>query len=176
MLQTSLTTVLNHAPPIAPGIGGVVLTGVQAMSIFANFAMETNPQTAAQYSKFAKKESETDEKMIGSRDGMTLIYLPAFVASSALYLFQGMTNLSFLPQKSLAGQFVIAHFLKRLLEVFFLHRYSGKVSQQLSLAIGMFYTLTSVLICYVAYPVTSNTNPSISIVGSGKNVMQLITR
>jgi len=158
-------TIASALPPVAPGIGGAVLTGLQVMVASSSFSQETNPQTTSQYSKFAQQDKQGEEKMIGSRDGMTLIYLPALVVSSALYFLPEVTDLSFLPAQTLAGQFVIIHFLKRVLEVFFLHNYSGKVSQSLSTGIGIYYALVSLLICCVANPVTS---ASVTTVGTGE--------
>ncbi len=104
--------------------------------------------------------------MIDSRNGMTLIYLPAFLASTALNMLPELADISFLPQQTLAGQFVMIHFLKRVLEVLFLHKYSGKVSQNLSAGIGIYYALVSALICFVANPAK---NGSVTTtVGSGK--------
>lgn len=95
--------------------------------------------------------------MIPSRDGMTFIYLPALVVSSLLYLLPDVSKISFVPGKSLAGQFVILQFLKRLLEVYFVHKYSGNVSQNLSASIGTYYAIVSAIILCVA-----NTTSSIS--------------
>ena len=135
------------------------------MATLTSFSAETNPKTTAQYSKFARQESGST-KMIGSRDGMTLIYLPAFVVGSALYYLAEVTDFSFLPERTLAGQFVTVHFLKRLLEVLFLHKYSGKVSQNLSLGIGFYYALASALICSIAFP--AEIGSTATTVGSGK--------
>jgi hypothetical protein len=172
MLISSVSIIASNLPPILPGIGGVVLTGLQVMVASTSFSQETNPETTSQYSKFAPQDSkESSQTMIGSREGMTRIYLPAFVVSSALYILPAVTDLSFLPQQTLAGQFVIVLFLKRLLEVYFLHKYSGKVSQTLSTGIGIYYALVSTLICSVAYPATSGV---VTNVGTGEKAMFII--
>jgi len=155
-MLTTVTSIASALPPIVPGIGGAVLTGIQALAIASNFSMETNSQTRAQYSKFAQAKDENEDKnsMIGSRDGMTLIYLPAFAVSSALFVLPEVANLPFLPQQSLAEFFLMLHFGKRLLEVFYLHKYSGKVGRDLSIGIGFYYGLVSLLVCCVASPAT----------------------
>jgi len=153
MLTTIATSLASALPPIAPCIGGAALTSIQALAIASSFSTETNPQTRAQYSKFAQAKEEDENSMIGSRDGMTLIYLPAFAVSSALFVLPEVANLPFLPQQSLAEFFLMLHFGKRLLEVFYLHKYSGKVGRDLSMGIGFYYGLVSLLICCVASPV-----------------------
>jgi hypothetical protein len=172
-MLSSISTIASNLPPILPGIGGAVLTGLQVMVASISFSLETNPETTSQYSKFAPRhdDKESSQTMIGSRDGMTRIYLPAFVVSSALYILPEVTDISFLPQQTLAGQFVIVLFLKRLLEVYYLHKYSGKVSQHLSTGIGIYYALVSTLICSVAYPAT---NGVVANVGTGENAMLLL--
>mmetsp|Transcript_48810 Transcript_48810/g.95422 ORF Transcript_48810/g.95422 Transcript_48810/m.95422 type:complete len:268 (+) Transcript_48810:240-1043(+) len=170
-MLTSFAAITSKLPPIVPGVGGALITGIQVMATLTSFSAETNPQTTAQYSKFAPQESKVT-KMIGSKDGMTLIYLPAFVVGSALYY---LADLSFLPERTLAGQFVIVHFLKRLLEVQFLHKYSGKVSQNLSLGIGVYYALASALICSIAFPAeigsTAKTvGSALFLIGQGGNL------
>lgn len=83
---------------------------------------------------------------------MTLIYLPAFLTCTAMYVLPKVSDLSFLPQQNLAEIFLIVHFAKRLLEVFFLHKYSGKVDRDLSIGIGIYYALASLLVSCVAFP------------------------
>ena len=83
---------------------------------------------------------------------MTLIYLPAFLTCAAVYVLPKVSDLSFLPQQNLAEIFLIVHFAKRLLEVFFLHKYSGKVDRDLSIGIGIYYALASLLVSCVAFP------------------------
>jgi very-long-chain enoyl-CoA reductase len=147
MLVTSL-------PPLAPGIGGAAITGYQLLATIFSYSNETNPQTATQYSKFVPIEStDKTQKMISSKDGMTMIYLPAFIATSSV-LALGFNNI--IPvSPSLAGAFVNMHFLKRLYEVFKVHKYSGKVSQGISAFIGTYYALIAVLISCVATPTPS---------------------
>eukprot|EP00557_Chaetoceros_sp_GSL56_P001692 CAMPEP_0176504208 /NCGR_PEP_ID=MMETSP0200_2-20121128/15797_1 /TAXON_ID=947934 /ORGANISM="Chaetoceros sp., Strain GSL56" /LENGTH=237 /DNA_ID=CAMNT_0017903597 /DNA_START=66 /DNA_END=777 /DNA_ORIENTATION=- len=135
---------------MAPGVGGAVITGLQIMATVTSYAVETNPQTVTQYSKFVQDNQGGDEeKMISSMHGMIIIYLPALVVSVALE--------NIFPRRTLASRFVIVHFIKRLLEVIFLHRYSGNVKQNLCMGIGVYYALVSALICRVAQQVTSTT-------------------
>jgi len=165
-MLTSVASLASQLPPIAPGVSGVLITGLQVVATLTSFSGEANPKTAAQYSKFAPQATQ-QMKMIGSRDGMALIYVPAFIVSSVLYYLPQVTAaLPFLPANTLAGQFVIAHFFKRVMEVFCVHKYSGKVSRDLSLGIGIYYALASALICFLANPATIGSVTT--TVGSGK--------
>lgn len=155
-----IPAIASSINPILPGLGGAVITALQVGATLTSFSAETNPATTAQYSKFAPREltEGLEKKMISSRDGMTLIYLPAFVTSS-IFLFQSA-------EPTLATAFVIVHFLKRLFEVFFLHKYSGNVSFGLSAGIGIYYALASLLICSASFPV--DLSSPVTIIGSGK--------
>jgi very-long-chain enoyl-CoA reductase len=156
-----VSTIANIVPPTLSGVGGIAITATQVFASLLSYSNETNPQTRAQYSKFVQLEKNESQEMISSKDGMTIIYLPAFVASGII-LSLGTTGI--LPvSPSLAGIFVNIHFIKRLLEVLFLHKYSGKVSKQISSGIGIYYMLISILICCVA---TSSPGTNSMIAGS----------
>jgi len=146
----SLSTIASSLPPIAPGIGGGVLTLVQLMITLSSYTSETNPLTRSQYSKFARIENRKGDDMISSKHGMVIIYLPAFVVSLLLNILQSMTEFSYLPKQNLAGKLILFHFFKRLLEVFFLHTYSGKVSKKLATIIGIYYAFVSIIILFMA--------------------------
>eukprot|EP00559_Dactyliosolen_fragilissimus_P000983 CAMPEP_0184858422 /NCGR_PEP_ID=MMETSP0580-20130426/3526_1 /TAXON_ID=1118495 /ORGANISM="Dactyliosolen fragilissimus" /LENGTH=265 /DNA_ID=CAMNT_0027354553 /DNA_START=190 /DNA_END=984 /DNA_ORIENTATION=- len=167
IITSSISTIASSIPSVAPDVGRAALTLMQTFATISSFSTETNPLTRAQYSKFANNvENEKDNEMIDSKDGMTLIYLPALVVSAILITLPSITNLSFLPQQSLAGELVFVHFLKRILEVFYLHKYSGEVSKGLSTLIGMYYAIVSILIICVANPVTGVTEIT-NILGTG---------
>jgi hypothetical protein len=157
---SSVATIASSLPPIAPGPAGALLTAVQCIQTITSLWID--PTTGTQYSKFSQNAGGN---MIGSMSGMTIIYAPAFFTSVALNLLPVLSDLSFLPQQSLAGQFLIIHFLKRLLEVFFLHKYSGTVSQGLSTGIGIYYAILSAIIMFVADPTPKDLNANI---GTGK--------
>jgi len=164
MIIPSLSTIVTNLPPIAPGVGGAALTLIQSGVTLSSFSLETNPLTRAQYSKFVKfEDNEKKNYMINSRDGMTIIYLPALIVSATIFVLSN--DVSFLPQQTLAGKFIVIHFLKRILEVFFLHKYSGKVSRGLSTTIGIYYAVASTLILFVANPVY--TNDFTTVLGKG---------
>ncbi len=151
-MLVSSSIITSNLPPLLPGIGGAAITGYQLLATFLSFPAETNPQTATQYSKFVQIDADNkSQKMISSKEGMTIIYLPAFIASSCVLGLGYTGQIPVLP--SLAGAMVNIHFLKRLYEVFYVHKYSGKVSQGISSFIGTYYALVAVLICCIATPI-----------------------
>jgi len=155
-----------------PGIGGKLLTGFQIVSILTSYGNEANPATRVKYSKFAQdfvgrsspseekksddsdsdssdgKPMEKEDRKISSRNGMLLIYGPSLAV--------GILSLAFcdafwlLPARSPAMVMLFVHFLKRVLEVLFLHVYSGTVSAGVSSMIGTYYALGTYLIGSVA--------------------------
>ncbi len=148
MLVTS--TITQNLPTFIPGMSGAVITGMQVMAALTSYKVETNPETRAQYSKFVKDVKDNKEKMIGSKSGMTIIYLPAYIAT-LVFLVSSFTGV-ISAEPSLAAVLVNLHFKKRLYEVQCVHKYSGKVGQGTSSFIGLFYALVSLLICNVATP------------------------
>jgi len=102
------------------------------------------------YSKFAAADSNERWK-VSSQTGMLIIYTPALLWSSALLSTLcmeddvGSNNIPMLVEMML-----VAHFLKRDLEVILLHNYSGTVELGVCVPIGIFYALTQRLIIYAA--------------------------
>lgn len=129
-----------------PGKVGTAITVLQVMATATSYYNEVQPTTRAPYSKFVSSEGTNQkEKMVGSRTGMMIIYSPALLASISLSLF------SIVPY-SLGNYLCTIHFLKRVLEVLFLHRYSGVVGLSISSCIGFYYALVSVLVACIATP------------------------
>lgn len=151
MLLPALTAVTNNLPPLMPGYGGAAFTAYQVLSTAALHSIESNSKTTMPYSKFAQTgKVEKGETMINSKAGMTIIYLPALITSLSIVTLGYADVIPVLP--STAGILVFLLFLKRQLEVLYLHKYSGKVSVATSSSIGIFYALTSAIICCVASP------------------------
>jgi 3-oxo-5-alpha-steroid 4-dehydrogenase len=101
------------------------------------------------YSKFASIKENELKFPLSSKLGMLIIYLPALLASTACLcsIFE-----SSMPVKTL----MFVHFLKRTLEVLFLHNYSGKMETMNAISIGFMYTVYSCLILSTADPVVEN--------------------
>merc|ERR1719491_166808 len=87
--------------------------------------------------------------MVSSQTGMLCIYMPALVISTLCYFFPNLTSQES-PARNPAITMLIIQFAKRVLEVLFLHVYSGSVDLGLSSTIGTYYAMCSYLICSVA--------------------------
>ena len=137
---TSLTSVI--APP--PGIAGNAIAALQLFAIATSYSKETSDPTP--YSKFAADKKL--EKPIPSQNGMFRIYVPSTIAA-AIYTAVTFNSESF----SLVSPLLFAHFLKRTLEVAFVHRYSGSMPATSANGIGGYYTFLTLLISLTAVPV-----------------------
>jgi len=102
------------------------------------------------YSKFAAADNDKRWK-VSSQTGMLIIYTPGLVWSSALLSMLCMKdNIGSNYILMLVETMLVVHFLKRDLEVLFLHSYSGTVELGVCVPIGIFYALTQRLIIYAA--------------------------
>eukprot|EP00526_Cylindrotheca_closterium_P019128 CAMPEP_0113646292 /NCGR_PEP_ID=MMETSP0017_2-20120614/24445_1 /TAXON_ID=2856 /ORGANISM="Cylindrotheca closterium" /LENGTH=225 /DNA_ID=CAMNT_0000558163 /DNA_START=53 /DNA_END=727 /DNA_ORIENTATION=+ /assembly_acc=CAM_ASM_000147 len=125
---------LNHHTSV------LVFNALQVVNIFAQFKGESD--TPMPYSKFAQGKTAGEKKRVSSRSGMLIIYVPAnivallFMLSSSAY--------------TQAALMCLIHFLKRNLEVLFLHKYSGTVELEVSQLIGSFYAFITFMICLVS--------------------------
>ena len=120
--------------------GVQVFNAIQTLGIAAQFKAESDEPTA--YSKFAQEKPETEKRRVPSRTGMFIIYVPANIMTLLFLLAPSM----YTP----AAVMCFLHFLKRNLEVMFLHKYSGTVELDVSMFIGFFYSFVSTMICMVS--------------------------
>jgi hypothetical protein len=108
------------------------------------------------YSKFAISTKKNDDnekqlpKMIPSRVGMLIIYIPATIVA---LVFQCVLPVMWNEKApTVAGWMVLAHFVKRDLEVLYLHKYSGETELNAARGIGLMYAFTAFMICLVSVP------------------------
>ncbi|KAG6763362.1 hypothetical protein POTOM_030776 [Populus tomentosa] len=99
------------------------------------------------YSKFSnfnvEKSTSKQSNTVCSRDGMLVVYIPAFLSAVAFSGLFPNVGLRFLLVKSA----LTIHFFKRILEVLFVHKYSGgmAVDSVIFITLG-YFTTTSITI------------------------------
>ncbi|KAM0019578.1 putative 3-oxo-5-alpha-steroid 4-dehydrogenase/very-long-chain enoyl-CoA reductase [Helianthus debilis subsp. tardiflorus] len=130
---------LNFLFPPPPSLF-VTTMSVIGISSFANAGYMEIKGKHMQYSKFlnegvAKKENGAK---LSSRNGMLLAYTPAFVVGLSSLLAFPDQDLRFL----LLASSLTVHFLKRVVEVLFLHKYSGSMGLESAIIITLSYTVT----------------------------------
>ena len=120
--------------------GVLVFNAIQTLAVAGQFKAESDAPSA--YSKFAQGKTDPDKKRVPSRTGMLIIYVPANLATLPFVLVPSI----YTP----AALMCFIHFLKRNLEVMFLHKYSGTVELDISQFIGFYYAFVSFMICSVS--------------------------
>jgi hypothetical protein len=141
MLGPTLTYLSAIAPQNALGLG------VSAMQV-AIAAMNTQSPTEAPYSKFSDSMEVNGAKVSG-RNGMLLIYVPSFAYSSLAALPQALNMMQMglgNGREAIVAAMLVFHFGKRILEVLFLHKYSGDMSAAIGGSIGVYYAILSAII------------------------------
>jgi len=152
-LENVLPSLGPFAPPTAAW--GTLIAMLQCLMILTAGVNEV--QNPTQYSKFADLSGR---HQIPSRMGMLLLYAPsAVVATTMSFLQSSATKESLLWVSSL----VALHFIKRVLESLFLHKYSGTMDFGTSIMIGTYYSLVSVLIIFTA--TTTHLNLTLQYLG-----------
>ncbi len=121
-------------------LGNIIFYGYLAFLTLAIVPMELRGMAMMEYSKFR------GSKGISSRTGMLLIYglpLLALFAGASTYLAQPA------PYQIVVFAALFGHFIKRTLEVLFLHKYSGPMNPYTAILIACFYSLTAFLPVYL---------------------------
>ncbi|XP_043702986.1 3-oxo-5-alpha-steroid 4-dehydrogenase 1-like [Telopea speciosissima] len=117
-----------------------------------------------QYSKFwnvnpQKKKSIVKEITISSRTGMLILYTPAFLA--------GVASFAIFPDKDLRFMLVSAalsiHFFKRVLEVLFIHKYSGRMVLDSVILISLSYFISTVSMIYAQHLTEGIPEPALDL-------------
>lgn len=121
-------------------IGNMVLYGGLFLLVLAVAPMEVAGRAMMEYGKFSGL------KGIPSRSGMLLIYgapLVFLVIGALPYLSAPSTH------QLILFAALFAHFAKRVLEVLFLHKYSGHMNPVTAILVSAFYSLTTFLPSYL---------------------------
>ncbi|KAJ8649629.1 hypothetical protein MRB53_002652 [Persea americana] len=119
-----------------------------------------------QYSKFWNVQSKGKGKegiKLSSRAGMLLLYTPAFVAGAASLAFYPSPSLRFW----LLSWALTIHFLKRVLEVLFVHKYSGGMILDSAILISLSYFTATVNALYAQYLTEGTPEPQIDLKYAG---------
>ncbi|XP_010067100.2 3-oxo-5-alpha-steroid 4-dehydrogenase 1 [Eucalyptus grandis] len=135
----AISTVLNFVYPPPPS----VFTTAASVMIVASLAIVGLSEARGvhlQYSKFALAPN----RKVPSRTGMLLFYSPAFLAGLASFLIFPDGDLRFLVLRSA----ISLHFFKRILEVLFIHKFSGRMGMNSMVVISLIYFLSTVSLIY----------------------------
>jgi hypothetical protein len=147
--------------PLVHGNLGAAVTTLQILSVLFCYANEVKEETCTPYSKFAESK-DGKVKLIPSRIGMLMLYTPALMISYApQFQFSNMPS-------NLSGLLCFLHFLKRDLEVLFVHSYSGGIPLGTAICISIYYSLNTLLVCYASSPAPSK---MCRFLGIGKHVL-----
>ncbi|XP_016490739.1 uncharacterized protein LOC107810464 [Nicotiana tabacum] len=118
-----------------------------------------------QYSKFGNvnpnsaSSSNFLQVKLSSRIGMLILYTPACIMGFASFLLYPNGGIRFMMLKSA----VTIHFLKRDLEVLFVHKYSGGMVLDLALIICSPYFMMAAAMPYIQHLIQGYTEPKIDL-------------
>ncbi|KAF9676496.1 hypothetical protein SADUNF_Sadunf08G0008000 [Salix dunnii] len=115
-----------------------------------------------QYSKFlniGEKKSNKKQNQFSSRTGMLIAYTPSFLAGAISFGLFPNEDLRFLFVKST----LTFHFFKRILEVLFIHRYSGGVDVESLISITLSYFTSSVFVIYAQHLAEGLPEPAVDL-------------
>ncbi|KAJ6428696.1 hypothetical protein OIU84_020380 [Salix udensis] len=115
-----------------------------------------------QYSKFSntgEKKSNKKQIQVSSRTGMLIAYTPSFLAGAISFGLFPNEDLRFLFVKST----LTFHFFKRILEVLFIHRYSGGMDVESLTPITLSYFTSSVFVIYAQHLAQGFPEPAVDL-------------
>ncbi|KAK9059843.1 hypothetical protein SSX86_020547 [Deinandra increscens subsp. villosa] len=152
---------------------------VTTMSVIGIFSLTNAGYTEIKgkhlrYSKFVNEgvAKKKDEMKLSSRTGMLVFYTPSFlVGLSSFLVFRDQDLRSVLLASALT-----VHFFKRVLEVLFLHKYSGSMALESTIIITSSYTFSTATMLYAQHLSRHFPTPSIDLkyVGVGLFVIGII--
>ncbi|XP_071930147.1 uncharacterized protein [Coffea arabica] len=143
---------------------------ISAMSVIS-FASLTNAGFQEikgkhmRYSKFfnvgasVTGDNKQKEAEFSGRTGMLVAYTPAFLAGVASFALVPLEGLRF----TLLRSALTIHFLKRLFEVLFVHKYSGVMEVETAITISMSYFLSTASMIYAQHLTSGLPEPPIDL-------------
>ncbi|XP_020550964.1 3-oxo-5-alpha-steroid 4-dehydrogenase 2-like isoform X2 [Sesamum indicum] len=112
------------------------------------------------YSKFWNSASNKPTQTLPSKVGMLLAYTPSLLAGvSSFWVFSDDGGIRFLMLKSA----ITLHFLKRELEVLFLHKFSGHMVLNTALFISSTYLTSAASMIYIQHRVQGFPEPWVDL-------------
>ncbi|GJN24581.1 hypothetical protein PR202_gb12331 [Eleusine coracana subsp. coracana] len=154
------------APPfLYPPLELPFMAALSAVSVVSGVSLGVSELRGENvpYSKFSRAASG-HQRCLPSRVGMLLTYVPALVAVLASFAVSGVTDG---PRAGLLGATLSVHFVKRVLEVIFLHRYSGNMPLVTVLTVSIGYLLSSVMMIYEQHINRSFPDPPVDLLYPG---------
>ncbi|KAK6138006.1 hypothetical protein DH2020_028260 [Rehmannia glutinosa] len=125
-----------------------------------------------QYSKFWNSGSKKSKQvLLPSKIGMFILYAPALIAGISSFLLFPNGDIRFLMLKSA----LTIHFLKRDLEVLFLHKFSGFTVLETAVIISATYLASAASMVYFQHQTQGFPEPSIDLKYVGVVVFMLGT-
>ncbi|VFQ81258.1 unnamed protein product [Cuscuta campestris] len=153
---SSLLSFLYPPPP------SLYLAAMSAINFFAlsNAGLKETRGKHMNYSKFYRSRSgQKSPARISSRTGMAIFYAPAFLAGAASFWIFPVADFRF----RLVSAALTIHFFKRLLEVMFLHKYSGSVDVETTITISLSYFTGTANMIYSQHLVRGFPDPRVDL-------------
>ncbi|CAN6196927.1 unnamed protein product [Urochloa humidicola] len=146
-------------PFLYPPPASVYVAAMSAVSLvsMANAGLAELRGTHMAYSKFwhvvaagagSNNNKQRGGALLKSRDGMLVAYTPALLAAAASFAVPGAVDG---PRAQILSAVLAVHFLKRVLEVLFMHRYSGSMPVDTAVTIGTSYLLSTATMIYTQH-------------------------
>ncbi|KAL5197080.1 hypothetical protein ABZP36_000592 [Zizania latifolia] len=121
------------------------------------------------YSKFwqvmaGKQQKSGGGAVLPSRSGMLVAYVPALVAALASFAVPGAVEGV---RAQLLNAAISVHFLKRVLEVMFIHQYSGSMAVDTAFTISTSYVLMATGMIYAQHLTSGLPDPPLDLLYPG---------
>ncbi|XP_062187835.1 uncharacterized protein LOC133891129 isoform X2 [Phragmites australis] len=161
-------------PFLYPPPASAFVTAMSAVSLvsLANGGLSELRGEHMAYSKFwhvvaasgKQQRQQRGGTVLPSRDGMLVAYAPAFVAAAASFAVPGAVEGA---RAQLLSAALAGHFLKRLLEVLFVHRYSGNMPLATAVTISSSYLLSTATMIYAQHLSRGLPDPPVDLLYPG---------